>query len=449
MLDKIEVFFRELVSAIQTARLYSAGHPQFNKSLDKAYASLEDVLSERENLVIGIVGEELAFEKEIFFELSKTVKPMILYLKSRGVERIEFLKGTKKEELGKFITFLVIPKEEIKIEPQEYLSGLGIENIIAGKIKASGGLKEDALAASLNYIDKYKNSLDSVGNSLESIINEEDLDRLALRQTVNGILDNLIGRHQDFLNFATVKRYDLRTFMHILNVSVLSMYFASKLRFARDEILDIGTAALFHDIGKMYISRKIIQKPAKLTDEEFTKIKSHVVIGAEILLKYVDSAGILPVVICFEHHLKYDLTGYPKVAFGRKPHIASLIVQICDVYDALSQRRGYKSDYPPKMIYEIMIKEKGGTFEPRLLDKFFKIIGVWPVGTIVALNDGRIAVVREENEEDIFSPKVEVIAPEDKKEEIDLKAAGSSLKIERSLNPLNEGKDYLPLIYPS
>ena len=153
-------------------------------------------------------------------------------------------------------------------------------------------------------------------------------------------------------------------------------------------------------------------------------------------------------IICFEHHLKYDLTGYPKVAFGRKPHVASLIVQICDVYDALSQRRGYKSDYPPKMIYEIMIKEKGGTFEPRLLDKFFKIIGVWPVGTIVALNDGRIAVVREENEEDIFSPKVVVIVPLDKKEKIDLKAAGARLKIERSLNPLNEGKDYLPLIYP-
>lgn len=448
MLDKIEVSFRELVSAIQTARLYSAGHPQFNKSVDKAYAGLKDVLSERENLVIGIIGEEIAVEKEIFFELSKTVKPMIVYLKSRGVERIEFLKGIRKEELAKFINFLVIPKEEIRIEPGEYLSGLGIENIIVGKIKAFGGLKEDTLTASLNYIDKYKNSLDSVGNSLESIINEEDIDRLALRQTVNGILDNLIGRHQDYLNFATVKRYDLRTFMHILNVSVLSMYFASKLEFARDEILDIGTAALFHDIGKMYISRKIIQKPAKLTDEEFTKIKSHVVIGAEILLKYVDIAGILSVIICFEHHLKYDLTGYPKVAFGRKPHIASLLVQICDVYDALSQKRGYKSDYPPKMIYEIMIKEKGGTFEPRLLDKFFEIIGVWPVGTIVALNDGRIAVVREENEDDIFSPKVEVIAPEDKKEEIDLKAAGERLMIERSLNPLNEGKDYLPLIYP-
>jgi len=213
--------------------------------------------------------------------------------------------------------------------------------------------------------------------------------------------------------------------------------------------LDIGAAALFHDIGKIYISRKIIQKPGLLTEEEFAKIKSHVIVGAEIMLKYADTLGILPVVVCFEHHLKYDLSGYPKLSFPQKPHIASLIVSICDVYDALSQKRGYKNDYSPEMIYEIMMREKGMTFEPQLLDKFFKIIGVWSIGTIVALSDGRIAVVKEENEDDIFSPKVEVISPQDKKEIIDLKAVKDKIKIERFLSPFKEGKDYFSLIYPS
>jgi hypothetical protein len=101
------------------------------------------------------------------------------------------------------------------------------------------------------------------------------------------------------------------------------------------------------------------------------------------------------------------------------------------------------------MIYEIMMREKGTAFEPQLLDKFFKIIGVWPIGTIVALNDGRIAVVRQENEDDIFSPKVEVISPPDpdKKETIDLKATKDKIKIERFLSPFKEGKDYFSLIY--
>jgi putative nucleotidyltransferase with HDIG domain len=452
MLEKIENSFRDLISAIQIARLYSDWHPQFKRAIDKAYLSLKEVLKERQELVIGIIGEELAYQKEIFFELSKTTRPMILYLKARGIERIEFLQGLENEELNKFISFLITPKEEIKTDAQDYLSFLGIKNIVVGKIKSSSDTSKAAKAGQLiNYLSTYENSLDKISSSLETVLNEGELDHLSLRLTVNDVMENLLSRHQDFLNLAIIKRYDFRTFAHILNVSILSMYLSSKLGFTKSEILDIGSAALFHDIGKIYVSRKIIQKSSLLTEEEFAKIKSHVVIGAEIMLKYVDTLGILPAVVCFEHHLKYNLSGYPKLAFAKRPHIASLIVSICDVYDALSQKRGYKNDYPPEMIYEIMMREKGRTFEPQLLDRFFKIIGVWPIGTIVALSDGRIAVVRQENEDDIFSPKVEVISPQDKKEiiDIDLKAVKDKTKIERFLSPFKEGRDYFSLIYPS
>ena len=450
MLEKIENSFRDLISVIQIARLYPDWHPQFKRAIDKAYLSLEEVLREREELVIGIIGEELAFEKEIFFELSKTTKQMILYLKDRGIERIVFCRGMENEELNKFISFLITPKEEIKTDAQGYLSFLGIKNIVVGKIKSSTDASLAVKAGgAINYLSVYENSLDKISHSIETVLNEQELDHLTLRLTVNDVVENLLGRHQDFLNSAVIKRYDFMTFTHILNVSILSMYLSSKLGFAKNEILDIGAAALFHDIGKIYISRKIIQKPGLLTEEEFAKIKSHVIVGAEIMLKYADTLGILPVVVCFEHHLKYDLSGYPKLSFPQKPHIASLIVSICDVYDALSQKRGYKNDYSPEMIYEIMMREKGMTFEPQLLDKFFKIIGVWSIGTIVALSDGRIAVVKEENEDDIFSPKVEVISPQDKKEIIDLKAVKDKIKIERFLSPFKEGKDYFSLIYPS
>jgi HD-GYP domain-containing protein (c-di-GMP phosphodiesterase class II) len=183
-----------------------------------------------------------------------------------------------------------------------------------------------------------------------------------------------------------------------------------------------------------------------LTDEEFGRIRSHTVMGAQILLKYVDALGILPVVVAFEHHLKYDLNGYPKISFAQKPNIASLMVSICDVYDALSERRGYKADYPPDMIYGIMMKEKGTSFDPKLVDKFFEFIGVWPIGSIVALSDGRVAVVLDENSDDISSPKVEVVHPADKKEVINLKDTKGAIKVERYLNPWKEGKDFLHLI---
>ncbi len=451
MLEIIELAFKDLISAIQIARLYPDWHPQFQKGIDRSYLSLQDVLSQRRDLVIGIVGEELAFEKEIFFDLSKSLKHMILYLKDRGVERIEFSCGLTKEDLSKFISLLVIPKEQIKHEPQEYLETLGIKNIAVGKVKfsqpQSKGTAEQTKIPS--DWDIYQDATEKVTDNFEGILTAKEIDHLVLRHALSSIMDNLLGRYHDLLTLATIKRYDLKTFYHTLNVSMLSMYFSSKLGFSRDQVLDIGLAGMFHDVGKLYISRKILGKPDKLSDEEFSKIKSHALVGAEMMLNYVESLGMLPVIVCFEHHLRCDLKGYPKVSFYERPHIASLIVSICDVYDALSQRRGYKADYPPEMIYNLMIKEKGEAFDAVLLDKFFTIMGIWPVGTIVLLSDARIATVIQENEDDILSPKIEVIAPFDKKETIDLKMAKGKVKIERSFNPFKEGSQYLSLIYPN
>tara|TARA_B100000315_G_C14511111_1_gene557005 strand:- start:533 stop:1372 length:840 start_codon:yes stop_codon:yes gene_type:complete len=274
-----------------------------------------------------------------------------------------------------------------------------------------------------------------------NLVEDDAVDSFSLKFVSGNIMENLLGNYQMFSELIKTKSHDTLTFVHVLNVSILAIYFAHKLGFAKEDCLDIGIAALFHDIGKIYISRKIIQKPGKLDEAEFDAIKSHTVLGAEILLKHIDTLTILPVVVAFEHHLKYDLSGYPEVAFPRKLHIASLIVSICDEYDALTQRRSYKRDYPSELIYKIMTSEKGTKFEPQLLDKFFKFMGVWSQGTIVELEDKRIAIVREINEDDIFSPRIEVIS-NTTREFINLKET-KSIKIKRSLNPLNEGKQYL------
>ncbi|MEW6100925.1 MAG: HD domain-containing phosphohydrolase [Candidatus Omnitrophota bacterium] len=446
---RIESVLRDIFSALQMAKLYPQWHPQFKKAIAKAYLSLQNVLSQKQELVIGIVGAELAFEKEIFFELSKTAAPMIRYFKEREIEKITFYRGVEEGDLSRFIGYLSSPKEEMKYSAQEAFSILGINNIEAGRIKVSAASSiKEGLKEAIDYLSTYQDCADKISGHLESLISEAGIDSVKLRLTVNDIMESLLERYQYFLNFATTKRHDLRTIFHILNVSILSMFFSSRLGFSKSQTIDIGTAALFHDIGKIYISRRIIQKHAKLTDEEFAKIKSHVIIGTEMLLKYADALGKLPAVVCFEHHIRYDLSGYPKVMAYQKPHIASLIVAICDIYDALSQRRGYKNDYPPEMIYNLMIREKGTTFEEGLIDKFFRVIGVWPVGTIVKLNDNSIAVVRETNDKEIFSPKVEVVFPQDKRGVIDLKDQACGVKIERSLNPLRDGKEYLPLVYP-
>ena len=454
MIEKTKYFLTEFISALQAAKIYTTTHPKFKDFVERVLTSLKDIFKERADVVIGIVDGELAVDQEIFFELSQKLSSLINYLQEKGVERIVFQRALQEEELAQFISYLITRGVE-EVDAQESFSRLGIKNIRIGKITAVPPIKGEAEVEHdeegkarriIDYVKLYTEGVKTINQSLETVMNEEDLDYVELRYNMLNFMENLMGKYQDILNLTSIRRKDLLTFNHLLNVTILSMYISSKIGYSKDDVLDVGIAALYHDIGKLYISEKILKKKGKLDEEEFRRMKHHTILGTEILFKYLDTMGILPAVVAFEHHLRYDLKGYPRLSFVRKPHPASLIVSMCDVYDALAQRRVYKRDYPPLKIYNIMINEKGGLYEPQLLDRFFEIIGVWPRGTIVTLNDGRIAVVREVNESDIFCPTVEVISPKKKREFIDLKEKKKELKIESALNPFTEGKKYLKLI---
>jgi len=435
MKEKIELSFKDFLAALQTARLYGMGHPILKKAMEKTLKSITDVLTERPDFTIGIIQEEIAFDKEILSDLSSLSKATVDYIKERGIEKITFSRGLELFELEKFISLLSGAKEENENKTKEQLISIGVRNISVGRINES-----------LKAQSSERKSLEDISSPLLSILNRGAVDGLALRDSINNIANNLGVQYQQLLKLNTLKRYDLGTFTHLINTSILSMYFASKIGFTKEVISEIGLSALFHDIGKLYISRSIIRKPGQLNDLEFSQMESHTSLGAALILGYVDTIGIMPVVVSFEHHLKYDLSGYPKLSFPRRPHIVSQIVSICDIYDALSERRSYKSDYPPEVIYKIMMRGRGTTYNPYLLDKFFSIIGVWPIGSIVALNDKRIAIVSEVSQEDIFSPQVKVIYPENEGRIINLQDNKKGVKIARYLNPWTEGKDFLGLI---
>jgi HD-GYP domain-containing protein (c-di-GMP phosphodiesterase class II) len=433
------------MNTIQAARIYSEDHPTFKEFLKRLFDQIQDILQERKELTLGIVAGELAWEDEIFFGLTQKLRPLISFLEDSRIERIVFQQGLRFEELSQFFVFLARTKKLDRIDENEYFTLHNIQNIRAGRLRAPAKVDGDGNAGN-ELKNRYVSSLQVVAHDLNMVLNEEEVEYLDLRFNILAIMEDFVGRHQDLLNLVSVKERDLMTFVHLLNVSLLSMFFASKLEFVKDDVLDLGIAALYHDVGKLSISLGIIQKKAKLTEMEFVQMRDHPLWGAKLLDSYKETLGVLPQVVAFEHHLRYDLTGYPKVAFPQRPHPASMIVSICDVYDALALKRSYKKDYPPDKIYEVMNMEKGRMFDPHLLDKFFQFMGVWPVGTIVSLNDGRVAVVRQVREQDIFSPTVEVIEPENGGEAIDL-AENRDVQILKALNPRGEGEKYLPSIY--
>ena len=444
MRDKIKICFIYLMNAIQAGKIYTGDHPKFKEYLNRLYTIVQEILEDRKELVLGIIGGEAAWEDEIFFNLRGKLGLLIAFLEKNGVERNIFQQALRFEELREFIIFLTRVKRQDKISEQEYFSLHGIQNIRAGKLRTM--VKGESAAAEAEETRaRYEGSVRTVSHALNVVLEREAVDYLDLRFNVRGIMEDFVGRHQELLNLVSVKRRDLVTFVHLLNVTLLSMFFASKLQFAKEDVLDLGIAALYHDVGKLYISLKVIQKESKLSEGEFLQVRNHPLLGARILEGYKDALGVLPVVVCYEHHLRHDMTGYPKSPYAQKPHPASMMVSICDVYDALALKRSYKKDYPPEKIHEVMKLERGKIFEPQLLDKFFQFMGVWPVGTLVRLNDARVAVVRATNEIDIDRPSVQVLAPENAGEVVDL-ALRPDLRVVESLNPQGEGAAFLPLI---
>lgn len=436
----IQAAFKGLVNCWQALRMYGAGHPMFEKALDTAYGLFEAVFNLRQEMVIGIVGEELAFEKEILFDLGKFLHPTILYLKERNIERLVFLRGLTKDELRVFVEFIARPKDDFKNDLQQALEIAGIKYIHLGKLKTPDALSPVNFCLARDLL--YDSASESMHKVLNGVLDAEKIDHLALKFSLNNIMESLSTQRQELLKLAILKNYNAETYLHLLNVSILAMYFSSHLGFDKNDVLDIGLAAIFHDIGKLFISRKVLNKSGSLSMQEASSMQSHTVLGAEIMLNYVDNLGILPVVVSFEHHLKYDGSGYPRLPLLRKQHIASAIVAICDVYDALLQRRRYKQDYSPELVYKIMNQDKGSSFDPELLDKFFRFMGFWPVGSVVELSDSSIALVNQENQSDIYRPQITVVWPEDKKRSVDL-LQEASLSIRRYLNPWQEGKKFL------
>jgi HD-GYP domain-containing protein (c-di-GMP phosphodiesterase class II) len=172
---------------------------------------------------------------------------------------------------------------------------------------------------------------------------------------------------------------------------------------------EFGLAALMHDIGKVRTPLEILNKPDKLTDDEFVIMKRHTVDGAEILRGTPDIPTLAPVV-AFEHHLRLDGSGYPADVTRSSLNLCTMLCSIADVCDAMRSQRKYQHAYPTDRILEVLRRSDGQHFDQHLVRRFVQLIGIYPVGNLVKLNTGEIAVVTAIYASDPRRPKVRVIS---------------------------------------
>lgn len=215
-----------------------------------------------------------------------------------------------------------------------------------------------------------------------------------LKETVEDIIKDLLTRKKLIVNLNDIRSTDSYTFAHSVNVCVLAVLTGIALNFSKSQLLQLGMGALMHDVGKIIVPLEILNKPGRLTAEEYKIIQRHSEFGYEILQS---QPGIskMSAKVAFEHHEKYDGSGYPLGLKGEEIHLYSRIVGIVDVYDALTADRVYRKGYLPHEAYEYLAATGGSMFDYDLVKVFLSHVAAYPVGTIVRLNTGEVGVVVE------------------------------------------------------
>jgi putative nucleotidyltransferase with HDIG domain len=222
---------------------------------------------------------------------------------------------------------------------------------------------------------------------------------------VDEISQSISRNPEAFLSLVRLKNKDNYTYMHSVAVCALMTSLGKQLGLSGQDLKDVGMAGLLHDVGKMMIPDKVLHKPGKLTDDEFNIIKEHPLKGWEVL-KISPGANDAALDVCLHHHERVDGKGYPEKISGDKLSLFARMGAICDVYDALTSNRCYKTGWEPAETLRKMTEWKNGHFDERIFYAFVKTIGIYPSGTLVKLKSGNLAVVVEQTRKSLLTPIV-------------------------------------------
>lgn len=281
----------------------------------------------------------------------------------------------------------------------------------------SGLFIEDEISEGIVIYDVVDEELKfRTASRLESILSQNgNLEEL--KPLITEIVDSIISNADVEINMNYMWTHHEYTYFHCVNVGILAVSIGIKLDLCREELINLGTAGILHDIGKKDIPVEILDKPGKLSDEEYDMIKLHPEYGYYILAD-ADSLSSATKIGVLEHHERYDGSGYPRGLKGDEITLFGRILAVADTFDAMTSDRTYRNAYSPSEAVEFLMGTGNHLYDSKVIHAFIRCVTVYPVGTCVELSDGTQGIILKNYSDNVLRPLVRNIIT---KEIIDLK----------------------------
>jgi len=364
-------FLNAFAQALGVMTLYPEGHPSRERAVDAAFSELNGIASRGAHPSFTFLDDEVVFGRDRLRELKSWDWGKRLV--AAGVQRLEFEREVTRDEFEGFLQEILgrLMLSSIDTSEARQMRSLGIR---FGAVGLQGHEETGAAPAPLETatLDVTLGEEAETFRWLQSEVQSNgSVPLLEAEAVVRSLSVAMHGDSRIVLPLLKLKEFDQYTTTHSLNVAVLSMGLAESLGCRPKEVRAIGVAGLLHDIGKIRIPLEVLTKPGKLNDEERAIMNQHPLDGARIIMQTDEDVG-MAATVAYEHHIMLNGGGYPALHYNRECTMASRLVHVCDVYDALSTMRPYREAWPSERVLSYLEERTGTEFDPELVGAFIR-----------------------------------------------------------------------------
>jgi putative nucleotidyltransferase with HDIG domain len=365
-------FLTSLAHALAVMRLYPDEHPARVRAADVPYEVLEGLMKEDPAPSFTFLEDEVLFGREALRDMRQWSWGRRLV--KAGLQRLEFERRIDRQEFDGFLDEIVIRLTGHRGDTSEnrQLRSTGVRFgsvVVQGAAAAADPVPADLPELPLSLSDEAE----TVRWLQREIQTGSAIPILEAESVVRSLSVAMHGHQQLVVPLLRIKEFDQYTTTHSLNVAVLSMALAEALGCSPKAVRAYGIAGLLHDIGKVRIPIEVLTKPGLLSADERAMMHRHPVDGARLIVESEDDLE-MAAVVAYEHHIMLNGHGYPSLRFSRECTLASRLVHVCDVYDALSTQRPYRDGWPPDAIATYLEERAGIEFDPDLVHAFLRTL---------------------------------------------------------------------------